>query len=491
MALRLEDFKKTTRKSADTGRVPASVYPHQMKDKKARTRLEVAIRTFDSLAGKRRGELDAGVMADFFGDPRIARGVVACLGQFYKYRTPAFAEVVGDAAARRLLEAGLGSPMRLRAHTYAHVNQAHHGFLAEAGRAGCYAELGTPLGLSAHEWDTLLHLDAEENQVLTRTGPVPTADDLAALYNFHSLDTPLRRATRIVLAGLHLTSAEAADVRALARHLGVKAVVGEAGQTVTLTDLEMSSLLPRRPGRLGRCLLHLLQAFGNKSLTGHADALLGTRTFRLTLNADTFKTLGMTNSPRPDLGEGPGVRAGRAPFRRRSEAAAALHKDLLRQRAQGEADGWRIARLPDPVVTAQGVLLPDFRLTRGDRKVSVVLGEEVLGDWGEAVVCVPVGRKAVRATEVYARAGGLTTNLFTLPERAAPDVPRDVRALCDRAATLGMVDAAGALRALHLLDESPLIEWVRRAADPRVRYLPGIGLCSQELVAAISSLQPS
>ena len=52
-----------------------------------------------------------------------------------------------------------------------------------------------------------------------------------------------------------------------------------------------------------------------------------------------------------------------------------------------------------------------------------------------------------------------------------------------------MVDAAGALRALHLLDESPLIEWVRRAADPRVRYLPGIGLCSQELVAAIGSLQ--
>ena len=483
MAFRLEDFKKTTRKSADSGRVPASVYPHQMKDKKAVMRLEMAIRTFDALTGKRRGEMDAGVMADFFGDPRIARGVVACLGQFYKYRMPAFAEVVGDAAARRLADAALGTPRTLRARTYAYVNEAHCGFLREVLRAACYTHLGEPLGLSAHDWNTLLHLDAEENQVLTRIGPVPTPADLAALYNFHSLDTPLRRATRIVLAGLSLTSTEAADVRALARGLGVKATVGDGGTGVTLSDPEMSSLLPRRPGRLSRTLLHLLQTFGSQNLTGHADALLGTRAFRLALGGDTFKALGVKPSP-PELGAG-----GRSGFRRRFEAAAVLHKDLLKRRAHGEAEGWRIARLPDPVVTAQGVLLPDFRLTRGDRRVSVVLGEDTGGEWDAPVVAVSVGRKTINAAEVLTRAQAATSNLFTLPVRAEPEVPRDVRALCDRAAATGMVDAAGALRSLHLLDESPLIEWVRRAADPRVRYLPGIGLCSQELVAAIAATQ--
>ena len=37
-------------------------------------------------------------MTDFFGDPRLARGIVACLGQFYRYETPDFA---ADRRARR------------------------------------------------------------------------------------------------------------------------------------------------------------------------------------------------------------------------------------------------------------------------------------------------------------------------------------------------------------------------------------------------------
>ena len=77
---------------------------------------------------------------------------------------------------------------------------------------------------------------------------------------------------------------------------------------------------------------------------------------------------------------------------------------MLKRRAHGEAAGWRIARLPEPVVTARGVLLADFRLTQGDRKVYVVLGEEVKGEWDAPVLAVPVGRKAVCAADVLTRA---------------------------------------------------------------------------------------
>lgn len=480
MAFRLEDFKKTTRKSAAGSGVSASVYPHQMRDKKALARLEIAIRTFDTLVGKRRGELDPQTMVDFFGDPRIARGVVACLGQFYQYRTPCFADIVGTDAARRLTEADLATPMALRACTYAHVNQRHDGFLAEAQRAACYEALGEPFCLTAYLWDALLHLDAEENQVLTRPGAVPTAADIVALYNFHGLDTCLRRAQTIVLTGLALSASEAADVRALAKALGVKAVVGGEGCTVTLSDLEMSSLLPRRPGRLSRCLLHIVQAFATRSVTGYADTHLGARLFRLGMDITTFKTLGATFSHQHDV---------KPAFRKQMEAGEALYKDLLKLRAKGEAVGWRLKRHPDPVVSARGVLLPDLTLTHGDQRVYIVLGDTPMGEWDAPVLALPLGRKALDPATVLARAAALTDSLFALPTVAAPPVPGDVRALLDRAAVQGMVRTADAQRALHLLDESPLIEWVRRAADPRVRYIPGIGLLSQDLAAAIAQDQ--
>jgi hypothetical protein len=479
MAFRLEDFKKTTRKSGDGSGVPASVYPHQMKDKKAVARLEIAIRTFDALVGKRRRDLDAQTMVDFFGDPRLARGVVACLGQYYQYKTPRFAEIIGTDAANRLTEAGLETPMALRAHTYLHVNAYHDGFLTEAERPVCYGALGETVGLTAHSWDTLLHLDAEENQVLTRPGLAPSAADIVALYNFHALDTCLRRAAKIVLNGLSLTSTEAADVRALAQALGIKAVVAATGATVTLSDPEQSGLLPRRPGRLARCLLYLVHQFATRTTVGYADAHLGTRTFRLALGTDAFKTLGAPLSPK-------GLALS---FRRRTEAGDALYKGLVKLRSQGGAAGWRIKRQPDPVVSAQGILIPDLTLTRAERRVGLVFGGAPGGEWGLPMLSLPTERKPADPATVLAQAEAALMNLFALPAAPPPMVPADVRALCDRAAAQGMVRAAEAQRTLHLLDESPLIEWVRQAQDARVRYIPGVGLCSQELVAAITQDQ--
>lgn len=474
MAFRLEDFKKTTRKGGEGA--PASVYPHLLKDKKAGARLDIAIRTFDALVGKRRGEMDAQTMTDFFGDPRIARGIVACLGQFYQYKTPRLAELVGSDAARRLQTDALATPFALRAHTYRYVNASHDGFLTEEGRAACYEELARPFGMSAHEWDALLWLDREENQILTRPGAVPTPADIAALYNFHTLDTPLRRAVKIVVNGLNLSLSQASDVRALAHALGVRAVVASEGASVTLSDLEMSSLLPRRPGRLSRAFLSLVHAWGGRQTTGYADTMLGTRKFRLAIGWEMLKWLGVTN----------GAKEMTLMFKKRFAAADELGKAWAKRRAKGETDGWRLKRLPEPIVTPQGVLLPDFTTTRDAQTAHIVLGDAPTGDWNAPILTLPLGRKPLDPCEVLAKLDALTCNLFALPDAPAPPaLPSDFLALCDRAARTGLVPAADATRALHLLDESPLIEWVRRAADPRIRYVPGIGLLSEKMVLAV------
>ena len=478
MAFRQEDFKKTSRKSSVAG-VSASVYPHQLKDKKAIARLEIAIRTFDAAAGKRRRDMDAQAMTDFFGDPRLARGIVACLGQFYKYETPDFGALVGRDGAGRLRAAGLARPVEVRAVTYAHVNANHNGFLTEAHQVECYGELGAPFCLTAHQWDTLLHSDSEDNQILTRLGAVPTPADIVALYNFHSLDTVLRRASQIVLLGLSLTAADAGEVRALARALGVKAVARAEAGTISLSEADAPSILPRRAGRLGRGLLHLILAYANRNTGGYVEARLGAKAFRLTLTTDMLRVLGM---PLKAIGQE------KPTFKKRFEAGLALHKDLLKEvskrRAAGETNGWRIKRLPEPTVSALGIRLPDFTLRRGERWVSLMLGTEP-GPISAEILTLPLGRKPLTAGDVLARAEAATGSLFALPDAAAPTVPRDVLALCDRAASEGMIKAADVRRTLHLLDESPLIEWMRLAADPRVRYIPGVGLLSESMVTTI------
>ena len=481
MAFRQEDFKKTSRKGSAPG-MPAAVYPHQIKDKKFVARLEIAIRTFDAAAGRRRRDMDAQAMTDFFGDPRLARGIVACLGQFYRYETPDFAALVGRDGAGRLRGAGLSRPVDVRAWTYAFVNERCNGFLTEAGRAECYAALASEFCLTAQQWDVLLHSDAEDNQVLTRLGAVPTPADIVALYNFHSLDTVLKRAAQIVLLGLSLTASDASEVRALAKALGIKAVVSAEAGTVTLLETETVSILPRRAGRLGRCLLFLISAYGSRSTGGYAEARIGAKAFRLTLSTDLLRVLGL---PLKSAAAG----ADKPAFKKRFEAGLALHKDLVKEtakrRAAGEGGGggaWRVKRLPEPDVSASGLRLADFVLTRGESRVTVMLG----GEAAEAMtLALPVGRKAFSGAEVLARADAAATSLFALPEAGPPPVPRDVLALCDRAASEGLVRTADLRRTLHLTDESPLIEWVRLAADPRVRYIPGVGLLSESMVTTI------
>ena len=354
------------------------------------------------------------------------------------------------------------------------------------GRAEAYETLGARFCLSAHQWDTLLHGDAEDNQVLARLGGVPTPGDIIALYNFHSLDTVLRRATAVALHGLALPAGEASDVRALAKGLGGRAVVSGDGGTVTLSEAPpedapgAASLFPRRAGRLARLVLHLAAAYATRQTTGWVDAKIGARPFRLALGTDALRALGMPSKRAAD--------AEKPAFKRRFEAGVALHKDLLKRRAKGEANGWRIKRLPDPLVTATGVLLPDFLLTRAGKTACLLLGADAPGTVAEetaSVLTFPLGRKPLDACEVLARVEAATSSLFALAPAGPPAVPADVRALCDRAAREGLVRAADARRTLHLLDESPLIAWVRQCEDPRVRYVPGVGLCSREMVAAI------
>lgn len=392
MAFRLEDFKKVARKSA--GSATAAIYPHQIKDRKMPARIEMAIRSYDNLVGRPRKEMDAGAMVYFLGDHRVARGIVACLGQTYRYETLPVARVAGRHTERLLSESGLRTPPDFRAKTYEHLNTHAGGWVSEAERLARYREIAAPFDCTPETWDALMHLDAEENQVLTRSGEMPEPADIVAQYNYHSVDTVLRRGTKIVLQELSVSSAQVSDVRSLAAAYGCRAAFSSGNSTLTLTDLEMSSLLPRRAGRLARCLLLMLHGSDVVITTGYTEAQIGAKKFRLALSPEILRML--RGCADPD---------GAISLKAHSAAVASLHKDLLKLRVKGEAAGWRYKRDPDPIVTGAGLWLPDLLLSRGKKQVAVAIGGQRPDLWPLPMLRLKADN--ADATDVLAQAGAL------------------------------------------------------------------------------------
>src|SRR5690349_5095626 len=131
MSFKTTDFKKTTR-TADGERL---LYPYQIKDDRFTASIGYAIAYYERMVGRRRGEFEAETLLEFFGDPRLARGLVACLARTYTWREQTFAEALGGGIAKLLWRAGLTRPADLRAKLYGLANGRYRGVILPHERA--------------------------------------------------------------------------------------------------------------------------------------------------------------------------------------------------------------------------------------------------------------------------------------------------------------------------------------------------------------------
>ena len=111
------------------------------------------------MVGRPRHELQAGTLLEFFGDPKLARGIVACLGRSYAWHQQSFEEVLEPETWAAMRDLGLTTPVDLRAHLYRYVNVHHHVFLPTVGRPVLLEPICAQLPLSRSEFAILLTLD--------------------------------------------------------------------------------------------------------------------------------------------------------------------------------------------------------------------------------------------------------------------------------------------------------------------------------------------
>ncbi|MDQ2807456.1 MAG: DUF790 family protein [Chloroflexota bacterium] len=504
-----QTLKKTVRRSAGDGRV--YIYPTRLATAPAARRREVAaqlgiaIRYFETMVGQRRAAFDPEALIALFGDPKLARGLVAAFARYYRYRPLKPGEVVPPAVADGLYEKRLATPAALRANLFRAINTApQHGYTLEADRADVLSHFGADLGLDPEQVADLLWLDSAENWLLTRLAQ-PQAADLIAVYDFLAIETVLRYASQLDLEFRSpVPPAVGRDLRLLLGHYDLRCAVGEerADQPWRVTvhgRADARGSWARHGIRLVRLLVRLLAAHPGCLLGGEAQIeLTASAVLRLdepllaALSGDTAPSYGDTA---PSYGDGVPVL---------TPAACA---DL---RAAGLPRGWALRLDPEPLVYPGGVVAPLVMATRRDRRIYVLAVNSVAhldrlerglaalrgrAEWLLLVApeVAASGRTLPGPHLVYTPGEPLDLKAVVallvahweqpLPVALPTDAPSTVGLLLGRVRREGLVPVAAVREALG--DEpaqGPL------PGGRGVEYIPAVGLCSAGFLARVREL---
>ena len=499
MALALTDLKKTTR-TTELGR---QLYPYQIRDDRYLAALSYAIGYYEQMVGRRRSEFESSVLLEFFGDPKLARGLVACLGRTYRWHQQSFAEVLSAEQWQTLQARQLDSPAALRALLYTYVNQHHAGFLLPDQHETVFQQLCADLPLSPQQFAELMGLDAEDAALLVRSGTAPEAVDVVAAYNFHALETVLRNAKSITLTLSGAVWPMMLSVRNLARryHLTFDVVEGPRdlfGQQLIITWHGRKDALhswSRYGRKVVRAVLRLLAAHPDAPLSGLAQVALQGSTYVVNLGPRELATLGVEARSH---GKGAEVWE--------TMLDSSLAQAWSRAASKQLTADWRIRRDPEPIITERGVLVPDFVALRNTQRVALFVPAtatslthmlDQLAGLDTAVVVAP--------HEVAAAFRDLNIPLVTYTD--TPEVEAIVAALeahfpaaaarqsLDRWSRLykhllahGFVADAELPAMLECATLDDAVRTLRNWRTHEVQYVPGLGLCTHQRLQEIGAL---
>jgi predicted nuclease of restriction endonuclease-like RecB superfamily len=432
MRLRLADVKKSIlRRDGDV-----YVAPQLLGPRAPLRQIAALVALYESRIGTARATFPQDAPGELIGDYRLARCLEICLQEWYVWESPRWPGSASEVEARALAEREIASPADLRIALYDAVNRDHGGFLAATDRNTALDASASACGIGRGTLDALLYLDGDEHAVLRRmTEEPPNESDLVARYNQQVVEALLANAARVEWtlppavtdpAGGGL-GAVVKRVCFLARSMGVQYEVEfapdadderdapgawrqarvaeerhrygvnrarEAGSDTLAVSLD-ACLRPlhvtlygpqevtgapnqygQRLARLCRALLGYRRHIGGAALA--ADGIRGLARVYLHGRAVTFvlddRLLKLLR------GAGPHEASDDQDFSARlfdSSLEQGLYDELMALERAGEAHGWHIEREPEPVLAAGTILVADFALTRGARRVYL----EIAGYW--------------------------------------------------------------------------------------------------------------
>lgn len=476
MAFRLADVKKTVRSRSDGDRY---LHPRLLDGPAPATQIALALGYFQARLGHARREFDPEMLVRFFGDPTVARGLVACLNQTFRWQAQTFAEVLDPPSDAWLRDLGIDTPSDLRVHLFDAVNRSGDGYLARE-RDQHLVPLARRLHISVGKLDQLFALDAEENAVLVRAGDLPEPHQVLRQYNFSVVDALLRNSRSLAVVGLD-ADARGALVDACLR-FGVP--TNCEGAAVSMGGKQDAFGSFARWGvRLARALYTAAALHPEVLASGSARVALPGRQATYLLDRKARHAL-----------------TGGAGVVRCGGGIDGLREAWQRHRGSRGTAGWRLSAIPEPIMSDAGLLLPPAICRRGASTVLLwpVATAASLAD------LIAINRTGIDVLAVVADAaegslpsgiasasgsGGVPALLGALNsgwQGTYPDAAGQVlEGVLEELAHAGFIAEVRLAEALGCTVPEDLPARLRLLDGARATYIPGTGLCSPDFAEAM------
>lgn len=438
MRFGLQDVKKSIqRRGGAEGTLAVSL--HFLQAGELQQEIARLIAYHEALLGQTRKQFSLDDARACVADYRLAHCLLATLSRWYSWQQRAWPDVIAHIA--HALPPEISSSVQLRLALYDYVNAHYQGFLEGQQRNEALQAFAQGYQLHVSDLAYLLALDNEDEAVLTReSAQAPTPQDVAILYNQWAFEAALFNASQVCMVidcqafgrtateqGTPVGTGVGAVIKRLcflARKLGVyydlaydEPLTGMS-PLLTLTlygPQEVTGTAQQyglRLGRLCRLLLGYTTPYAEAGRTVHGKksnkaTLSGgiveagatvhflQRSYHFAIDAHVLRAISKesmhdtqapTDLPTPLDGD---QFAARERIDETSDAQTTVFDSSIEQsfaeafsalaRSQG-VDGWRLEREPEPLLLGQSIFIPDFALTRAQRRIYV----EILGFWTPA-----------------------------------------------------------------------------------------------------------
>lgn len=340
------------------------------------------------------------------GDYRLAGCLIATLSRWYSWRQREWEVTLNELRpdVTTAWPPEYTSSIQLRLALFDYINEHCQGFLANHERAVILRDFASLYQLDSSALEYLLALDSDEEALLTRdANRPPEPQEVATLYNQWAFESALFNSSSVYFVincrafaaqeGIGMGAGAAIKrLSFLARKLGVyydlayddaaAEMTGPERLTLTLYGPQEVSGAPQQYGlRLARLCRLLLgygssqvprkrSAFATAIVEAEATVHLGQRSYQFSLDGQLLR-LFPAQEGQAEPTPGPSVTLFDSGIEQSfGEAFMAL---AVRQ----GVDGWKLEREPEPLLLKQQIFIPDFALTRDQRRIYV----EILGFW--------------------------------------------------------------------------------------------------------------